>query len=73
MVTLNNRDELVSFLYDGEAVYTLVGVAKIGGELLVEALSSEYKMIEYFFPMGDEGEFIAVDDNGNVVKDSIYY
>lgn len=73
MVTLNNRDELVSFLYDGETVDTLVGVAKIGGELLVEALSNEYKTIFCFFPMGDEGEFITVDDNGNVVENSIYY
>ena len=73
MIIINNRNELHNFLYEGKEVDTLVGIAKIGGELLVEALSSEYKMIDCFFPMGDEGEFIEVDDNGNVVKDSIYY
>jgi hypothetical protein len=50
-----------------------VGIAKIGGELLEEALSNDYNYIECFFPMGDEGEYIQVDENGNVVKDFLYY
>ena len=78
MIIINNRNELHNFLYEGKEVDTLVGVARIGGELLAEALASDIAndvtgYIEYFFPMGDEGEFIEVDANGNVVRDSIYY
>ena len=78
MVTLNTRDELVSFLYDSDPVYTLVGIANIGGELLDEALRNPSRdgtqfYINYFFPMGDEDEEIVVDENGNVLSDSIYY
>jgi hypothetical protein len=73
MIIINNRNELHNFLYEGKEVDTLVGIAKIGGELLEEAISNEYKTIFCFFPMGDEGEFITVDDNGNVVENSIYY
>ena len=78
MVTLNTRDELVSFLYDGDSVETLVGIANIGGELLDEALRNPSRdgtrfYINYFFPYGDEGEEIVVDANGNVLNDAIYY
>ena len=75
MITLNNRDEMVEFLYGANSTSpdTLVGIARIGGELLAEALSNEYHEIGGFFPMGDEGEFIEVDENGNVLKDGIYY
>lgn len=75
MVTLNTRDELVEFLYGAESTSpdTLVGVARIGGELLNEALSDEYRYIQYFFPCGDEGEYIEVDENGEVVADWLYY
>ena len=75
MVTLNTRDELVEFLYGAESTSpdTLVGVARIGGELLNEALSDEYRYIQYFFPMGDEGEYIEVDENGDIVADGLYY
>lgn len=80
MLTLNNRDELVEFLYgaDSTSPDTLVGVASIGGELLDEALASDIAndvtgYIEYFFPSGDEGEYIEVDRNGNVVRDFLYY
>ena len=68
-----NREELNTVLYDGKEVDTLVGNYALGGELLDEALSNEYKIITCFFPMGDEGEFIEVDDMGYVVADSIYY
>ena len=73
MIIINNRNELHNFLYEGKEVDTLVGIAKIGGELLVEALSNEYNTIFCFFPMGDEGEFVTVDENGNVVENFIYY
>lgn len=80
MLTLNNRDELVEFLYgaDSTSPDTLVGVASIGGELLTEALASDIAndvtgYIEYFFPCGDEGEYIEVDRHGNVVRDFLYY
>lgn len=80
MVTLNTRDELVEFLYgaNSDSPETLVGVARIGGELLAEALASDIAndvtgYIEYFFPMGDEGEFIEVARDGEVVRDGLYY
>lgn len=75
MVTLNNRDELVEFLYGANSTSpdTLVGVVQIGGELLVEALSNEYGYIQDFFPWGDEGEYIQVEANGNVVANWLYY
>jgi len=78
MITINNRNELHNFLYEGDAVDTLVGVANIGGELLAEAfhyykLSDGTAAIGDFFPYGDEGEEIVVDANGNVLSDAIYY
>jgi len=73
MITINNRNELHNFLYEGKEVDTLVGVAKIGGELLVEAVDHNHGWVLCFFPYGDEGEFIQVDENGNVLNDSIYY
>mgnify|MGYP006296480493 FL=1 len=75
MVTLNTRDELVEFLYgaDSSCPDTLVGVVRIGGELLDEALSDEYRYIQDFFPSGDEGEYIEVDESGEVVADWLYY
>ena len=75
MITLNNRDELVEFLYGANSTEpeTLVGVARIGGELLAEALADPSYCITDFFPSGDEGECIEVDDDGNVVSDNLYY
>jgi hypothetical protein len=78
MITINNRNELNSFLYEGDAVDTLVGVANIGGELLAEALTmpsinGDCFFITCFFPYGDEGEEIVIDANGNVLSDSITY
>lgn len=82
MVTLNTRDELVEFLYgaDSTSPDTLVGVATVGGELLSEALSEKNLTsdrtngyIQYFFPCGDEGEYIEVDQHGNIVGDWLYY
>ena len=80
MITLNTRDELVEFLYGANSTSpdTLVGVATIGGELLVEALASEIAndvtgYIECFFPCGDEGEYVEVDRNGEVIRDFLYY
>jgi hypothetical protein len=75
MVNLNTRDELVEFLYgaDSTSPDTLVGVVIIGGELLAEALADPSYCITDFFPSGDEGECIEVDDAGNVVSDYLYY
>lgn len=80
MVTLNSRDELVEFLYgaDSTSPDTLVGVARIGGELLNEAfryyaMNDGTACIGDFFPMGDEGECITVDNHGNVLNDWLYY
>jgi hypothetical protein len=68
-----NRLELENVLYNNAVVLdTLVGTEyAIGGELLDEARNSN-NMIEYFFPMGDEGEFIEVDNDGYVIADGIY-
>lgn len=80
MTNLNTREELVEFLYGANSTEprTLVGIAVIGGELLTEAMSNDMAndvtgYIEYFFPFGDEGEYIEVDRNGNVVRDYLYY
>ena len=75
MITINNRNELETFLYGAGSTMpeTLVGVARIGGELLSEALSNEYGYIQDFFPMGDEGEYIEVNENGEIVSDYLYY
>ena len=80
MVTLNTRDELVEFLYGANSTSpeTLVGVAVIGGELLAEANSNDMandvtSYIEHFFPCGDEGEYIEVARDGEIVRDYLYY
>lgn len=79
MITFNTRDELVEFLYgaDSTSPDTLVGVARIGGELLEEAMTSELSdgtfTINYFFPCGDEGEEICVDREGTILSDYLYY
>ena len=74
-MVLNTRDELVEFLYGENSTMpdTLVGVVTIGGELLDEALADPSYCITDFFPPGDEGECIEVDDAGNVVSDYLYY
>lgn len=79
MININNRNELEEFLYgeNSNSPETLVGVARIGGELLNEALGNEYApghfSIENFFPYGDEGEEITVDREGNILNDMLYY
>jgi hypothetical protein len=80
MITINNRNELENFLYgaDSTSPDTLVGIARIGGELLVEAfhyyeLSDGTASIGDFFPCGDEGEEINVDRDGNILSDYLYY
>ena len=79
MITINNRDELNNLLYgaDSTSPETLVGIARVGGELLAEALTNELSdgtfSINYFFPMGDEGEGINVDRDGNILSDFLYY
>lgn len=68
-----NRDELNKVLYENPVeLDTLVGTEyAIGGELLNEARNNR-NFIEYFFPYGDEGEFIEVDNDGYVINDGIY-
>ena len=68
-----NREELNEVLYENVVeLESLVGSDYvIGGELLDEARDNN-NMIEYFFPMGDEGEFIEVDNDGYVIDDGIY-
>jgi len=79
MITINSRNELENFLYgaDSTSPETLVGIARIGGELLAEALANELSdgtfHIGEFFPMGDEGEGITVDRDGNILEDFLYY
>ena len=80
MVTLNTRDELIEFLYgaDSTSPDTLIGIATVGGELLAEAMNGEFASdtegyITDFFPCGDEGECITVDNHGNVTDDFLYY
>jgi hypothetical protein len=75
MITINNRNELDNFLYGANSTSpdTLVGIARIGGELLTEALGNEYGYVQCFFPMGDEGEYIEVNENGEIVSDFLYY
>ena len=78
MITINTRAELVELLYGEDSSSpidcpdTLVGIARIGGELLVEAIGSGME-IRNFFPFDDEDEFIGVDIAGNIVNDFIYY
>lgn len=73
MKIIMNREELNEVLYNNPVeLDTLVGTEyAIGGELLDEAKNNR-NMIEYFFPMGDEGEFIEVDNDGYVINDGIY-
>ena len=68
-----NRDGLNKVLYENDIeLETLVGTEyAIGGELLDEARNNR-NFIEYFFPYGDEGEFIEVDSDGYVINDGIY-
>lgn len=68
-----NRAELNEILYESDIeLDTLVGTEyAIGGELLDEARNNR-NFIEYFFPWGDEGEFIEVDSDGYVINDGIY-
>jgi hypothetical protein len=79
MITINSRNELDTFLYgeDSTSPDTLVGIARIGGELLAEALNHELSdgtfTINDFFPYGDEGEEICVDGEGNILSDYLYY
>jgi hypothetical protein len=74
MMVFNTRDELVEFLYgvDSAMPDTLVGAARVGGELLAEALANDLYITD-FFPSGDEGECIAVDVHGNILSDYLYY
>ena len=68
-----NREELNNVLYENAVeLETLVDTEyAIGGELLIEAKGNG-NFIQYFFPMGDEGEFIEVDNDGYVIDDGIY-
>jgi len=85
MITINTRTELNELLYGENSTRpdTLVGVAKFGNrsELHLEATSNwtgqefdiPHHIISGFFPMGDEGEWIEIDLEGNIVGDFLYY
>lgn len=75
MKTIVSREELDEILYGENSVEprTFVGTEYvISGDLLEEAKNND-NYIEYFFPYGDEGEYIKVDSNGYVVADFLYY
>jgi hypothetical protein len=70
-----NRAELDEILYGENSVSPDTFVDSeyaIGGELLEEARNNN-NSIEDFFPMGDEGEYIEVDNDGYVIADFLYY
>jgi hypothetical protein len=79
MIAISSRDELVGLLY-GEfslSPETLVGVARISGELLAEALTNEYAPGQFhigeFCPIRDESGEITVDREGNILSDHLSY
>ena len=79
MITINSRDQLVGLLY-GEfslSAETLVGVARIGGELLAEALTHECAPGQFhigeFCPIGGKSGEINVDREGNILSDHLSY
>ena len=74
LVMIMNRAELADVMYpaNAESPDTLVGIAALGGDLLDEARNNG-NMITLFCPMGDEGEFIEIDDSGYVISDFLYY
>jgi hypothetical protein len=71
MITLNTRNELTDLLNNGD-YHTLVGVVRFGGELLTEVLDSGYHQIGIDEELGflDDGGWIEIDDNGNVIEDA---
>ncbi len=71
MITLNTRNELTDLLNNGD-YHTLVGVVRFGGELLAEVFDGEYNQISIDHELGfmDDGGWIEIDDNGNVIEDA---
>ena len=74
LVVIMNRAELADVMYpaNSDSPDTLVGIAALGGDLLNEARNND-NMVTHFCPMGDEGEFIEIDNDGYVIADFLYY
>lgn len=74
LVVIMNRAELADVMYpaNSDSPDTLVGIAALGGDLLNEARNND-NMVTDFCPMGDEGEFIEIDNDGYVIADFLYY
>ena len=71
MITVNTRNELADLL-DNNDRHTLVGVVRFGGELLAEVFDGEYNQISIDEELGfmDDGGWIEIDANGNVIEDA---
>ena len=71
MITVNTRNEL-SELLSKNTSHTLVGLVRFGGELLAEVFDGEYNQISIDHELGfmDDGGWIEIDDNGNVIEDA---
>ena len=71
MITLNTINDLTNFLNNNE-LPTLVGAVRFDGELLRHVLDSGYHQIGIDHEIGfcDDGGWIEIDDNGNVIEDA---
>jgi hypothetical protein len=70
MITVNTRNELTSLLNNND-LHTLVGVVRFGGELLDKVFDGEHNEINIDDELGfcDDGGWIEIDADGNVIKD----
>jgi hypothetical protein len=71
MITVNTRNELTDLLSNTE-YHTIVGVVRFGGELLDEVFDGHYNQISIDHELGfcDDGGWIEIDANGNVIEDA---
>ena len=70
MITINTINELTNFLNNNE-LPTLVGAVRFDGDLLRHVLNGGHHQIDIDDEIGfcDDGGWIEIDDNGNVVED----
>ena len=70
MVTLNTLNDLTNFLNYTE-LSTLVGAVRFDGDLLRHAIENGHQIsIDEEIGFCDDGGWIEVDENGNVVSDA---
>lgn len=71
MITVTTREELSNLLNNNE-LPTLVGAVRFGGELLAEVFDGEYNQIsiDHELDFCDDGGWIEIDANGNVIEDA---